>query len=889
LASGKFSYKYFLIAGLFLIPAGCSVEKNTGSSRFFHGLTSRYNIYFNGNESFKAGVAKVDAGYKDDFASLLKVFEYSDPQTVSMCSAEMERAVQKASKVISLKSITAKPETKGNDIPSQKDEEFMNRKEYNEWVDDSYLLMGKARLYKRDYELAKSTLSYNISSSVDEKIRTESTIWLARIYNETGNYNESLRILNGLAPLVNFSKDMMGLYYTTLADLFMKQKRYGEAIDPLEKALENLSGKRNHYRLNYLLAQLYEKTGNGTKATVLYRKVTNMNPPYEYEFNARINLAGVFDVNSGESQSIKKELEKMLRSSKNKEFQDQIYFALGNLMMNEKKDNEAIYYYIKSAEASVYNQNQKGRSYLALADYFFAIPDYLNAGKYYDSSMFFLDQKYPDYAAIKSKSQNLNLLIAQVLIIQREDSLQMVAKMGTDERNSFIGSIIAKVQEDAAAGKNVNNNDMYNLGQFYENEQRSQNTISQEGRWYFYNQSALTFGRTEFRRRWGDRRLEDNWRRLNRSRITVSPGAVNQEEKKQVAADTLSASLDNRKPEFYLRDLPLTDSLMAVSSDKMAGAYLESGKIYNEKFIDMKMAVKSFEFLLSHFPGSPYEPETFYNLYMVLKTENGTLAEGYRQKLLEKYPDNEFAKILSDPDYYNKKLELLREAEKIYQKAYDAYLRESFAEATAAIDDAISRFPKHELVPKFLLLRSYCTARTSDEKTFKEELSKLVKSWPGTPESAKALEMIAYLNKEIPQLKVEEDKQIAGETYVEEKDSPHSFIIIIQNPAFNVNQASFDVISYNIDNYTNNNYRTQGTLVDDKFVLLTVSGFATTADAMNYYKTFNVVQVVRNPSNSRIMTFIIGKGNLEALLKDKNPERYRLFFNEKYLDEAVRK
>jgi tetratricopeptide (TPR) repeat protein len=877
------------MVGLFLIPAGCSVEKNTGSTRFFHGLTSRYNIYFNGNESFKAGVAKVSAGYKEDFSTLLRVFEYSDPATASMCSADMERAVAKASKVISLKSITAKPETKGNDTPSQKDEEFMNRKEYNDWVDDCYLLMGKARLYKRDFELAKSTLSYNITSSVDEKIKTESTIWLARIYNETGNYNESFRILNLLDPNVNFTKEIKGLFYTTLADLFIKQKRYSDAIDPLVKALEDISGKRNRYRITYLLAQLYEKTGDVASATIYYRKVTNMNPPYEFEFNARINLAGVFDVKSGDSQSIKKELEKMLKSSKNKEFQDQIYYALGNLMLNEKKNDEAIWYYIKSAEASVYNQTQKGRSYLALADYFFAIPDYLNAGKYYDSTIFFLDQKYPDYAAIKSKSQNLNLLVTQVMIIMREDSLQMVAKMSDIERNAFIGNIIAKVQEEEAAGKNVNNNDMYNLGQFYENEQRNQNSISQEGKWYFYNQSAMTFGRTEFRRRWGDRKLEDNWRRLNRSRISVTQGAGNQDEKNKTAADSLPANSDNKKPEFYLRDLPLTDSLMSLSNDRMASAYLESGKIYNEKFLDRQMAVKSFEFLLSHFPGSPYESETLYNLYLVLKGENGTLAESYRQRLLEKYPENEFSKILSDPDYYNKRLEILREAEKIYQTSYDAYIREDFPTAISTIEEALIRFPKHELAPKFLLLKSYCLARTSDEKTFKEELSNLVKSWPGTPESEKALEMIAYLNKEIPQLQVEEDKQIAGEIYVEEKDSPHSFIIIIQNPAFNVNQATFDVISYNIDTYTNNNYRTQGTLVDDKFVLLTISGFANTGDAMKYYRAFNAEQIVRNPSNSRIMTFIIGKGNLEALLKDKKPERYRLFFNEKYLDEVPKK
>jgi tetratricopeptide (TPR) repeat protein len=245
-----------------MILNGCSVEKNTGSTRFYQGLTSRYNIYFNGNESFKKGVAKVNAGFRDDFSELLKVFEYSDPATTSMCSADMERAIQKASKVISLKSITAKPKTKKNALPSVKDEEFMNRKEYNDWVDDCYLLMGKARLYTNSFEQAKSTLNYNISSSIDNKIKNESTIWLARTYNETGEYNESFRILNELNLSKDFTKGLLGMYYTTMADLYIKQKRYQEVIEPLGKALQYVSGKRNKYRLTYLSAQLYEKTGD---------------------------------------------------------------------------------------------------------------------------------------------------------------------------------------------------------------------------------------------------------------------------------------------------------------------------------------------------------------------------------------------------------------------------------------------------------------------------------------------------------------------------------------------------------------------------------------------------------------------------------------------------
>ena len=212
----------------------------------------------------------------------------------------------------------------------------------------------------------------------------------------------------------------------------------------------------------------------------------------------------------------------MLKDAKNKDFQDQIYFALGNMAMKEGKENEAVEFFRKSATATSQNQNQKGRSYLALADYYYDKPDYMKAGKYYDSAVFFLDQKHPDYLALKTKSQNLNALVSQLTIIQTEDSLQKVASMTEPERNALIASIIAKIIKDESEGKISEYSDRYNLGQFYENERRFQGNIEQEGKWYFYNQAALTFGRTEFRRRWGDRKLEDNWRRSNKARVTTS-------------------------------------------------------------------------------------------------------------------------------------------------------------------------------------------------------------------------------------------------------------------------------------------------------------------------------------------------------------------------------
>jgi outer membrane protein assembly factor BamD (BamD/ComL family) len=507
----------------------------------------------------------------------------------------------------------------------------------------------------------------------------------------------------------------------------------------------------------------------------------------------------------------------------------------------------------------------------------------MKAGRFYDSSVYFLDTKYPDYLAIKTKSQSLNALVSQLTIIQREDSLQRVAKMPEQERNGVIATIIAKVVRDESEGKNTNNSDRYNLGQYYENERRFQGNIDQEGKWYFYNQTALTFGRTEFRKRWGDRKLEDNWRRSNKTRVNNVQASNNQNEPAQQKADTSLAVNDYKKPQYYLKTLPLTDSLIKISNEKIATALLNAGKAYSERIQDPVRATDTFESLISRFPASELIPEALFYLYNINKTGNNTKSEAYRQRLLQKYPDNEFARILSDPAYYEKKMAELKMADQTYNDAYNAYNKESFSDAVSISDEALKKYPQNQLAPKFLLLRAYSVGRMSDERTFKEELNKLIKLWPETVESKKAADIIAYLDQKIPELKVEEDKKIAVEIYSADTTANHVFALIISDPAFNLNQASFDVISYNIDNFTNKNYKTEGVLFENKFIFITVSGFTGYKEALNYYNAFKTEKSVRNPTSAKMMTFIISAENMKVFKNDKDPGRYLFFFREKLL------
>lgn len=874
------SNRVFFVLATGLMVASCSVEKNTNLSRLYHNLTSNYNIYFNAKESFLNGVKRIEDAYEDDYSMLIPVFEYSDDNAARAGIGDMDRTIQKASKLISLHSMTAKPETDNNATLSEKEQEFYDRKEYNNWVDDSYLLMGKAQLYKNELDDARITFLHNIRETHDAEMRAVSTIWLARTYNEMGNYPEANRLLTETNQQVLGDSDRAD-YYLTLADMYIRQNQYERAIDPLIDALDNLSGKKDKNRPAFILARLYEETGNSGQATKYYREVISLNPTYEMEFNARISQAGVFDVETGDVKDIRKQLRKLLRDAKNKEYRDQIYFALGNLSMREGKQDEAIEYYHESAAASTTNNNQKGRSYLMLAGYYFEKPDYRISQMYYDSAVTFLDKDYPGYDEYHTKSLNLNELISYLDIVYTQDSLQYVASLSPSEIDNIISGIISKIEEEERQAT-ASTDDRYNLGQFYENQRRFRDNIEASGQWYFYNQSALTFGRTEFRNRWGDRKLENNWRRSNKA----STGAINnimEVSGEQTDDNNIDSASDIKSKEFYLKNLPMTDSLMEESDKMIADALYNSARVYHEKFNDFDRANQSYNDYLARFPNHYSVPQALYNMYRINKDRNNQQANSYRQKLIDTYPDSEYSKILSDPGYLESRLKEENRAEEVYNEAYREWQNGNVMKVIEICDTAQVKFPDSELIPKFMLLKLFALAPLVSEKTLKEELLKITTGFPESEEATRASEIIAYLNKKVPELKEEEDIQIAEQLYDTLDTAPYRFILILKDPGLDMNRLAFDVINYNIDNYTNENYNTRGELVDNEYIRITVGTFQDINTAMEYYNNFNTFELFRNIGDSEILSFIISSSNYEGLNADKDADKYYLFFRENYL------
>lgn len=860
---------------------GCSVEKNTGASRFYNSLVAKYNVWFNGNEAYKAGVEKVQSSHRDDYSALIPVFEYTSPESLRAAASDMERAMQKASKVIALYSITAKPEKKSRNGGSARDEEFYNRREYNEWVDDAYILLAKSQFYLNDLAGARSSFSYTISIATDPELITESTIWMARIQTEDGNYAEASRILQGINDINGLSKAIKPMYYTTLADIALRQKRYNDAITPLTMALESSINRQTRVRLNYLLAQVSKATGDNNLSTRYFREVIRMNPPYEYEFNAGINLAGVADLSHGDAEDLMKSLRKMLRDSKNKDYLDQIYFALGEIQKRLGNTDEALKYWAQSASSSTNNQKQKARAYLALGEYYYARPEYMTAYMYYDSASNLIDEHFPDYALISRRTSDLGEYANFHHVVVTEDSLRRVAQMSETERNSLITGIISEFEAGQAKEKQSGGSDRYNMGLYYENEQRAQGSISAEGGWYFYNQAALTFGRTEFRRRWGDRKLEDNWRRSNKARVAFTAATTPENGEEQPASDS-TGKAPERTREYYLRNLPMTDSLMNLSVTKSANALLGEGKILALRLSDTIRAAESLEAAAKTGNDDMTRAEALYELYRLLHNSDPARAERRRTELLTEFPKSEYALILSDPDYVRKQQEMATKAQKSYETAYEAFSSEKYAETQAICREALMQYPDDQLAPKFMLLDAMATGATGGEMAYKEKLDSLTAKYPATPEGKRAAEIIAFLRKEIPAIQVAEDTHIAEELYEQDTLQPHYVMIIAGNVQANLNQMVFDVINFNLDNFTDKNYRTEGKTVDTDYILITVGTFKDAAEAAAWLRAFNPSAYIREAGSADLSLFIISRDNLEKFNNDKNINRYRIFYETAY-------
>jgi tetratricopeptide (TPR) repeat protein len=871
---------------LLVLPTSCSVQKNTGLSRAFHNLTAKYNVLFNGNESFKRGEAQIESGFRDDYSEILPLFPFLEKDAAELSSSDMDRTIKKCSKLISLHSITAKPKVKDSKNLSPKEREFFSKREYNLFVDDAYLLMGKAHLYKQEYEQSSEIFRLILNDFKNQSVVPETQLWLSRLLIQTGQNKDAYEILSILLNNAEFPKKLLPDLYTTLADYYLKQTDHIQAISYLEKALVAERQKKLRTRYMYVLAQLCEKTGDLKRASDYYAGVIKLNPVYDMAFNARINRALAYEQGFGQAADIEKELDKMLHDDKNTDYQDQIYYALGNLANKEGNNEKALTYYQKSIAANTGNDQQKIRSYLTLADLYYAVPDYPHAQAYYDSTVSLIEPGYPGYEGLFAKSKSLTRLVNEINTVQLADSVLLLARLPKEELYARIDVFIdseRKKEEEARQRELQEQLDQQFGSEVTQQSYIRQQTASEATQWYFYNDAAKNLGYREFKLKWGNRKLEDHWQRSTKSAVGFTAGTAEESETEVAEAAIPQQSLSKLSREYYLVNIPMTDSAVEAVINSIEPALYNMGLIYRNELKDFDRANESLKSLIKRFPGSAYLLSAYYNLYGIARDQNNqAMADYYKNLIISQFPQSMYAKVLSDPDYF-KELEAEEKAVRLYyEQTYELYTTGNYTEVIARVDYAFKNYPENQLVPQFTYLGVLARGKNSDQKMFREDLSALVLKYPGTDIAIDAQNLIDYMDKEHPEIKEAEEIKQSKILYRYSAAEPHVFAYVLDKK-INTNQLIFNIINFNLDHFDELNLRVDIADLNSSQNLILVKPFPNQQQVMQYLDTIrSSEEVFKDMPELQLIPLAISEGNLNALKEDKSVDRYLMFFNENY-------
>lgn len=858
-------HKVSLFTCLTVLLIGCSTKKNTFITRTFHNTTAKYNGYFNANEIVKEGVASIKSSHADDYEKILPLFVYGDEEQARGLYPQMDEAIKKSSEVIDRHSMV-----------------FRN-KEYCKWIDDNYLLIGKASFYKKDFTRAIELFNYVAKNYKDEPIRFDAMLWLARTYGEKKDYNKANNFIKLATGDKDFPEELSLESKLIAADISLKQKNYSNAIVQLETATALVKKKKTKARITFILAQIYQERKDAEKAIRAYNQVLKLKPGYEMEFYANINQALAVN-NKVNTAAIKAKLNKMLKDDKNKEFFDQIYYAFAEIELKERNRDLGMELLQKSTSASVNNNKQKAKSFLKLANLHFEDRTYESAQQYYDSTSALLNPEHEDYGMVLNRKESLTQLVINLKTIQRQDSLQKIAAMDEDERNLFIDNLILaeleaeeeRIRAEEMALQNINSSQPLTAG------------ISSGG-WYFYNINAMNFGKAEFAKRWGNRKLDDDWRRSNKSNNNYgSDGSV--------AANDNAPELGNRKT--YLDNLPLTQAKLDSSNYLIDQALYGNGILYKEKLNDIPNAIESFEELTARFNKSKNLLTAYYQLYRLYLQKETSAGSNYvsfdvrssssyfKDKILLEYPDSEFAELIRNPNYKKAEDVALDKQKKDYEYTFELFSKKIYNEALVRSNAAINNEPENPLLPKYYLIKAQVLTAIDDKDGYTTALTKLTSKYPQTEEGKLAQDLLDRMANYKPEKVTGPIAEVENDIYTYAANDEHYFILVYPNDEKLSKGLKTNVINFNDRYYRNESLKIAESFIDNDNQLMILRSFENSDKAIAYYKTFVTNTDLLSSVNRKpeFKKFVISTKNFAELFKSKNVSEYENFFDKKYLE-----
>ena len=751
----KKSYILIAVVALVALLASCSTEKNTSRSRWWHSFNARYNTYYNGSVAYIDASLEKENGNKDNFTEMIPMYTVGNKKSRELGKANYDKAIEKCEKAIKLHSITKRPEWTKSRRKTERDIEWLSRKEYNPFLWKAWMLMGRSQFYQGAFDEAASTFSYMCRLyATQPAIYGRARAWLAKSYIEQDWLYDAEDVIR------NMQRDSIHWraqkeWDFTYADYYIHTGDYDKAIPYLKKSIDHEMRKKQKARLCFLLGQLYAATGKNAEAYKAFKSVVRKNPPYELEFNARIAMTEV--MGASQAKKMVGKLKRMAASDKNKDYLDQVYYAIGNIYLAQKDTMNAISNYEKGNKKATRSGIEKGVLLLKLGDLYWQQEKFSDAQRCYGEAIGLLDKDRKDYEQLSARSKVLDELVPYTDAIHLQDSLQALAKMSEKDRNAAIDRVIAELkrqekeqkrledeknaqqtmQRNGAMG-NRNNTNRNNTAHTQQNNR--QNAV-----WYFYNAMAVQQGKQAFEKLWGKRENTDNWQRVNKTVVGNLNGDADMElteeqkdsiAKAEQAQDSLeqlkdSAQNDPHKREYYLAQIPFTEDQVATSNLAIMDGLYNSGVIFKDKLDNLDLSKKQFTRLETQYPDFEQKADMYYHLFLLYsRLGQHDVAAGYVEKLKAEYPENQWTILLTDP-YFKENAQFgVHIEDSLYAATYDAFKADRLSEAKANAQISATRFPLGENRDKFLFIGGLAKLNDGDSKGCVDDMKAVVEKFP---------------------------------------------------------------------------------------------------------------------------------------------------------------
>ena len=901
-----------LIAAIIVAATGCSTQKNTAKTRFWHSFKARYNTYYNGSLAYIDGSLEKENGNKDNFTEMLPLYTVSNKQSRELGKANFDRAIEKCQKTIKLHSIKRRPEWTKNRRKTEKDIEWLSRREYNPFLWRAWLLMGRSQFYKGAFDEAASTFAYmGRLYQTQPAIYAKSRAWLAKSYIEEGWLYDAEDVIRGMErDSIHWSARKEWDY--TYADYYIHTGDYAKAVPYLRRVIKHEMRRKQRAREWYLMGQLQAALGNKAEALKAYKKVVRQNPPYEIEFNARIAMTEV--LSGAQSKKMIGRLKRMAASDKNKDYLDQVYYALGNIYMARQDTANAISSYERGAAKATRSGIEKGVLMLRLGDIYWDMERYGDAQRCYGEAIGMLDKERKDYEQLSERSKVLDQLVPYTDAVQLQDSLQELARMPEAERNAAIDRTIAELkrkereerrkQQEEDAQQTISQNSGNNTAQNNRPNAAQQNQQNANALWYFYNPMAVSQGKAAFEKLWGKRENADNWQRINKTVVATMQDEpeMSQEQLDSIAhaeavADSLaqiadSAQNDPHRREYYLAHIPFTKEQVDASNKVIEDGLFNSGVIFKDKLDNLPLAEKQLTRLVSAYTDYERLADVYYHLYLLyMRKGDAPTADTYVARLKKEYPENEWTILLSDPHFVENARFGAAVEDSLYASTYDAFKAARYKEVAANVKVSTQRFPLGANRDKFVFIGGLGKLNEGDADGCLKDMKIVVEKYPQSGVATMAGMIVKGVGEgrrlrggqfdlagvwDRRTIVLRDSDSTAVRQLSDDRNAAFVYTIVYRPDSVDENKLLFELARYNFTSYMVRNFEI-GVEDADGLHRMTVSGFRNYDEALQYARQLHAqTSVARLIGNNR--TYVISEPNLPLLGRQYSYTDYEKFY-----------